>query len=312
MSVDEQDTQSSRFPGHDFTQARERLHISVEQVSTELHLPIKVIKAIESGNPQSFHNPVFIRGYIRTYAKHLGMDATHYANLYANLPGVDLKPVSIKSTTSVKERDPSKSPLMKIFSWLFVIAMIAIIIWWSREQSGRSLFPSSEISEEVSSTDVFEPNDVFDPASDSSSQVSIMASQNNGVDVFDSSTVYEDEELIGEVDSIVTDDLDANDQIDSAEQIVNTPAEQPVVSSSGLLMRFSGDCWVQVRDANDVSLYSGVASGGSELQLEGELPLSLVIGRREAVSEITFNGEAVDLGRFASGSVARFSLPLRQ
>ncbi|WP_151671507.1 RodZ domain-containing protein [Nitrincola schmidtii] len=305
MSVDEQDIQSSRFPGHEFTQARERLHLSIEQISTELHLPIKVIKAIESGNPQSFQNPVFIRGYIRTYAKHLGMDATHYANLYANLPGVDLKPVSIKSTTSVKERDPSKSPFMKVFSWLFVIAIIAIIIWWSREQSGRSLFTTTE-PPAASSSEANQPDDVFDPTRLSPPQLPISSSDSNVVDVFNASMSSEDDEF--------SDTLESDQQVGdfgSVEQIDEVPVEQVADNNSGLFMRFSGDCWVQVRDANDVLLYSGVAAGGSELLLEGELPLSLVIGRREAVSEITFNGEVVDLGRFASGSVARFSLPLR-
>ncbi|TVQ73591.1 MAG: helix-turn-helix domain-containing protein [Oceanospirillales bacterium] len=304
MSVDAQDIQSSRFPGHEFTQARERLHLSVEQISTELHLPIKVIKAIESGNPESFHNPVFIRGYIRTYAKHLGMDATHYANLYANLPGVDLKPVSIKSTTSVKERDPSKSPFMKVFSWLFVIAMIAIIIWWSREQSGRSWFSTAE-PPAVSSSEANQPDDVFDPTRLSPPQLPVSSSERDAVDVSDSNAIPEEDDLSDDLESSQTDDLGSLDQPEpsSVEQVVN--------NAMGLFMRFSGDCWVQVRDANEVMLYSGVAAGGSELLLEGELPLSLVIGRREAVSEITFNGEVVDLGRFASGSVARFSLPLR-
>lgn len=302
MSVDDQDTQSSRFPGHDFIAARERHHLSVEQVSTELHLPVKVIKAIESGNPQSFHNPVFIRGYIRTYAKHLGMDAAHYATVYANLPGVDLKPVSIKSTTSVKERDPSRSPFMKVFSWLFILVIIAIIIWWSQVQSGRSLFTSTEPPVTVTSSDV-QPVDIEPELTEQSVPITTLESHRE--DEPESTGVSAENEAADDPEPLQFDEP-------IAEQALEEMAtEQSVDNLSGLFMTFSGDCWVQIKDANDTQLYSGVAAGGSELRLEGELPLSLVIGRREAVSEITFNGDPVDLDSFGSGSVARFTLPLR-
>lgn len=304
MSADELDTQSTRFPGHEFAQARERLRLSEEQVSSELNLPIKVIKVIESGNPSSFHNPVFIRGYIRTYAKHLGMDPTFYANLYSNLPGVDLKPSTIKSTTSVQDRDPSRSPWMKLFSWMFVLVIIAIIIWWSREQSGKSpvtFFPSS--SSVLSSSEKDDPEDVFDSERLDGPSANEVESEN-------SSQLSSYTELMHSQD---------DDQLTHEELAQHLVPEQPAVTpiqavsdASELIMRFSGDCWVQVRDANQALLYSGVAQGGTELQLKGDLPLSLVIGRRDAVAELTFKGELIDLAGLTTGNVARFILPLSQ
>ncbi len=301
MSQDEQDLHTTRFPGHEFTQAREGLQFSIEQVSNELHLPIKVIKAIESGNPQSFHNPVFIRGYIRTYAKHLGLDAAHYANLYASLPGVDLQPVTIKSTTSVKERDPSKSPFMKIFTWLFLLAIIAIIIWWAGEQSGRSPFTSNHNTSSAESSEVMPPEEI--QVAEHFPTPSIITVPEEAVLQDDSAPVELEADMDVHADEgVVEEETGQQSDHDSS---------QASTHDSGLFMSFSGDCWVQVRDANDVQLYSGVASGGSELHLEGELPISLVIGRREAVSEITFNGEEIDLASLTTGSVARFSVPLR-
>ncbi|KDE39577.1 putative membrane protein [Nitrincola lacisaponensis] len=286
MSTDEQDTQPLRFPGHEFTQQRERLHLSLEQVSAELNLPIKVLNAIESANPQSFHNPVFLRGYIRTYAKHLGLDSTHYANLYASLPGVDLKPAAIRSTTSVQDRDPSRSPFMKLFSWLFVLAIIAVIVWWSREQYGRSPVSVEQapvVEERAPSVDVFDPPVVEVPA------VQVEA---------DSDTEVEEEVP------------DTNGESGALDEPESSAVDQEVsVVTDGLYVRFSDDCWVQVRDVNEALLYSGVAQGGTELHLTGESPLSLVIGRRDAVAEMRFDGEQVDLSSFTSGNVARFTLP---
>lgn len=304
MSADEIDTQSTRFPGHEFSQARERLRLSEEQVSNELNLPIKVIKVIESGNPSSFHNPVFIRGYIRTYAKHLGMDPSFYANLYSNLPGVDLKPSTIKSTTSVQDRDPSRSPWMKLFSWMFVLVIIAIIIWWSREQSGKSavtFFPSN--SSVLSSSEKEDPVSVFDSGRINESSASETESEN-----------FSQLSSLNELSTSQDDDQLTHEELSEhliPEQSATAPV-QAASDASDLVMRFSADCWVQVRDANQTLLYSGVAQGGAEVQLKGDLPLSLVIGRRDAVAELTFKGELIDLGGLTTGNVARFMLPLSQ
>ncbi|WP_417586026.1 RodZ domain-containing protein [Nitrincola sp.] len=300
MSSDQTENQQSGFPGHEFVVAREARNLSLQQVSAELNLPIKVLDAIESGSPQSFHNPVFLRGYIRTYAKHLKLDPDYYANVYANLPGVDLKPTEIRSTTSVQERDPSRSPFMKLFTWLFVLAIIAVIVWWSREQYG--LTPPS-----TPSPDVSEPApDVFDPPVAAVSPIiaaperdSLVDADSDGADVLS---------VEPEVSELIPDEAEAQeDDVVS----VDVPEEAAALSSTqGLYIRFSDDCWIQIRDATDSLIYSGVAQGGSELQLEGDEPLSLVIGRRDAVDELLFNGDVISLSSFTSGNVARFSLPL--
>lgn len=302
MSIEQSESTQVRFPGHEFVVAREQRHLSIEQVSIELNLPIKVLIAIESGSLQTFQNAVFLRGYIRTYAKYLGLDANHYANLYANLPGVDLKPTNVRSTPSLQPLDPSKSPIMKAFTWLFLFAIIAVIVWWSREQYGLSpVVIPEQSSSEVSSA---RPSVVNEPGSTlittvessfSEAIISDIGSSSDTAEVSDNSNVELSGVLPGEETSL--------DEVALAE------AEG---LREGLYIRFIDDCWVQVRDASDRLIYSGVAQGGTELQLEGSEPLSLVIGRRDAVEELFFNGELISLSSFTSGNVARFSLPLNQ
>lgn len=298
MSSDQPEHQQDSFPGHEFVVARESLGLSLQQVSAELNLPLKVLNAIESGNPQSFKNQVFLRGYIRTYAKHLHLDSNHYANIYAGLPGVDLKPIEIRSTTSVQERDPSRSPFMRLFTWVFVLAIIAVIIWWSREQYGLTPSP-------IATPNVSEPSpDIFDPPV---SPVTVLPNDSR-FDVEDDQVqvLSAEEEVLERLLAepvVVADDVPVTDSADLDETVASS-------SNQGLFIRFSDDCWVQVRDASDSLIYSGVAQGGSDLHLEGDEPLSLVIGRRDAVEELFFNGELISLSTFTSGNVARFSLPL--
>lgn len=299
MSSDQPENQQDRFPGHEFVAARESLSLSLQQVSADLNLPLKVLNAIESGSPQSYHNPVFLRGYIRTYAKHLHLDPNHYANIYASLPGIDLKPTEIRSTTSVKERDPSRSPFMKLFTWLFVLAIIAVIIWWSREQYGLTPPPAP-------SPDVSEPSpDIFDPPV---SPVTVLP--NDGNVVSESNQV----EVLSAEEEALERLMDAPVGVADEEAVSDAEGSDGAVTPSsiqqGLYIRFSDDCWVQIRDVSDSLIYSGVAQGGTDLHLEGDEPLSVVIGRRDAVEELLFNGDVISLSSFTSGNVARFSLPL--
>ena len=303
MSSDQPENQQGNFPGHEFVAARESQNLSLQQVSAELNLPLKALNAIESGTPQSFHNQVFLRGYIRTYAKHLHLDPNHYANIYASLPGVDLKPTQIRSTTSVQERDPSRSPFMKLFTWLFVLAMIAVIIWWSREQYG--LTPPPVPTPDVSETSP----DIFDPPV---SAVTVLPNDRPDVDESNPDELSAEEEALERL--LDAPALGADGVADEEAEVVadSVVSDEAVASSTtqGLYIRFSDDCWVQVRDASDSLIYSGVAQGGTDLHLEGDEPLSLVIGRRDAVEELFFNGEPISLSSFTSGNVARFSLPL--
>ncbi len=65
-----------------------------------------------------------------------------------------------------------------------------------------------------------------------------------------------------------------------------------------LSIRFSGESWVQVKDAQQRLIYEGWHRLGDHPQLSGRAPFQLVIGNVKAVS-ITMNGAAVKL---ATGS----------
>ena len=82
----------------------------------------------------------------------------------------------------------------------------------------------------------------------------------------------------------------------------------PEPVSNELVMQFSSDCWIQVKDATGRTLSTGIKKAGQSLNLSGETPYKVVIGAPEAVS-MTFASEPVDLSGYTSGKVARITLP---
>ena len=87
-----------------------------------------------------------------------------------------------------------------------------------------------------------------------------------------------------------------------------TPSEAVDKVSGDVVIRFSGDCWLEVFDAKGRKLLSGVRKAGHQEVLNGEAPFRLVIGAPKYVS-VAFKGKDVDMRQFPKGRVARFQLP---
>lgn len=72
-ALHEQDTQSSSYPGEILARAREAHGLSLDYVAGKLHLRVKVVECIEQDLYESLPEPVFVQGYLRAYAKLLGL-----------------------------------------------------------------------------------------------------------------------------------------------------------------------------------------------------------------------------------------------
>ncbi len=66
--------------------------------------------------------------------------------------------------------------------------------------------------------------------------------------------------------------------------------------------------WVEARDAQGRVLVSRLIDGGERLQLDGALPIRLVIGNATGV-ELTFRQQRIDLPALSRDNVARLQLP---
>jgi cytoskeleton protein RodZ len=60
-------------------------------------------------------------------------------------------------------------------------------------------------------------------------------------------------------------------------------------------------------DANGELLYYNVVRGGSQIEIEGRRPYSLVVGNAAAV-KVSFEGNPIDLASISERGVARFRL----
>lgn len=99
---------------------RERLGLSREQITEKTRMRTRVIEAIENDAWGSLPPPVFVRGFLKTYAKVLGISQESVIELYA-------KGVPPESTEQIPRLEPSKNRRRRAGLVFLVLALLAAV-----------------------------------------------------------------------------------------------------------------------------------------------------------------------------------------
>jgi cytoskeleton protein RodZ len=82
---------------------------------------------------------------------------------------------------------------------------------------------------------------------------------------------------------------------------------EATASHLALTFHFKEESWVEVRAADGKVLMQRLNAAGSEQEVDGEAPYSLIVGNAKGV-ELRFRGQPVDLGPHTHDQVARLTL----
>ena len=85
------------------------------------------------------------------------------------------------------------------------------------------------------------------------------------------------------------------------------PAEAAAPGSQSLRLKFARESWVDIREAGGKQLLYGIQAAGSERELAGSKPFTLIIGNADHVT-LERDGQQIDLAARARQGVARLTL----
>jgi cytoskeleton protein RodZ len=97
------------------------------------------------------------------------------------------------------------------------------------------------------------------------------------------------------------------EETEAAGPAAGNPEAGAATGAEGVVMEFTGPCWVDIRDSERRFKVFGEMGAGDRRVLEGTPPYSVILGNAAAV-RITVAGEPFDLEGVARGNVARFTL----
>lgn len=132
VTMDGEAQMNGLMPGAYLKQQRESRGLTPEYVATKLHLRVKVVLQLESDDYPNMPEAVFVKGYIRAYAKILGVSSDTLLNAYNQLfPSSEQK--SEKVVWQSKRQKYKSERAMRWMTGLFVAAAVTTVaIWWGK------------------------------------------------------------------------------------------------------------------------------------------------------------------------------------
>lgn len=144
-TMDEAVAKAVDFPGAQLAAERVRQGLSQDYVAGKLHLRVRLIELLEMDDYQSMPEPVFIKGYVRGYAKLLGVSAQPLLDIYNNNAGnMAMERKGEKALwQSRRETNKAEHAIRWLTGSFAVIVLIAVVAWWYTNKDNENLFPKS-------------------------------------------------------------------------------------------------------------------------------------------------------------------------
>ncbi len=317
-------------PGSQLRKARERQGLDQGAMATQLHLSQSLIQALEWDDYEKLPAAVFVQGYLRNYARLLGVDEDAVIEAFQQLqPDVDKEPLPRNQPDQVA-KDLHKGPRLGTYvvSGLLVLIGILVFFWWQGQLDEEPSTLSSD-QEDAPIEPALIPDQpdslTLAPAGSSSPDTTDAVTEPAEADTPVSEPVFGDRYT--PVEPPAAEPVKPEVPMEPAEAtpepvqepVALVPAEEPeqalpsppppASGAEGLVVfEFSGPCWVEVRDNSGRARIIGMMRDGIRRTLGAQLgPFRVVIGDIH-VASLSVNGEAYDLARHTRGKVARFTL----
>ena len=128
-------------PGKHLQTAREEAHLTVSIVATKLHLRTEVIEMMERDDYHHAPDFVFVRGYLRAYAKLLHLSPDEVIAMFDFLQLE--KPKRIHGLIQGKKQSINKERSARWISFLIIVVLVVAFSFW---QHGHSILKTPEAS----------------------------------------------------------------------------------------------------------------------------------------------------------------------
>ena len=147
--------------GEEFRSAREARGLTLSDVAEQIHIRSVYLNAIENEDWTAIGAPVYVRGFIRTYARFLGLDAEDAVAMFNRYAPVE-RAVAAVALTSGDDRGGSGPSL-----WVLIGSLVAVLLvgfvgyeYWQYLQGNTGREPTAAVSTQPGTTGAGSPSAV--------------------------------------------------------------------------------------------------------------------------------------------------------
>ena len=276
---------------------REELNLTIDDVARHLKLTPAQVEALEEGAYERLPGRVFVRGFLRNYAKLLGLDPQP---LLRRIEHEMPQPSQVDEPAPAPEAimptgEPSRMP---VYAGVAAIIIAALAVY----EFGFNSPPvdPEETSQGTTPRPAPVPPTPAAPAGAPAASVPAATATATTAGSADSSLAPGTPITNGTVTGAALDRTLPPLSTDA-------PSRSPAAGEQTLRFQFEQESWVEIRDKDDKIIFSKLNKVGSEEQVSGTPPFKLVVGNARGV-RVTHNGKPVDLTPHIGVTVARLTL----
>ena len=290
-------------PGSLLAAARVAAGLSPADVAMRLKLNARQIADIEANRFDSL-GLAFSRGFVRSYARLLDMDADAIVRL---LPSTAERQINVAS-----QRIPLNRKTHRVWPWLAGVLLVVVLAapwfvyrWMSSDDGIRN--NAQPVVPSTHSSLAMRPA----PASRATPASAVTAPAQPAVPVSTAPAQQPDANPVTSNNPSTGPAPDSTDRPSPAVALAALPSAQAPaasVTTNHLQLVFAGDAWVSIHDDQNRVLTARLYHAGETARLDFTGKARLVIGNAAQVSA-SLNGQPVNLAAWTAVRVARLSLP---
>ncbi|EXI81133.1 MAG: Cytoskeleton protein RodZ [Candidatus Accumulibacter appositus] len=319
----------ARGVGQQLRSAREAKNLTLAEAAQSLKLAPRQVAAIESEDWGALPGNTMIRGFVRNYARVLNLDAD------ALMRGLDAtrmqRTLQLEASAGTSSHLPQAGDQAERRDYLAVVGGLVLLVlallayfyvpqdFWAEQLAALT---DSETSQTAGET----PANVSQPVETAAAPLTVLgtvtpassAAEKLGAAGVPSATMGSGgqspvvSEPMAKADAKSGTKPDARAETTAAAKAESAADVKPEVTPESapadvLKLSFTQAAWIEVRDARGEVIAFGVKPAGSQQELKGQPPFSLVLGNAKYVA-VEYQGKPVDLGPHTSKGVARLSI----
>ena len=326
--------------GQQLMLAREKAGMKLDEAARALNLKQEMVEAIEDSALDKLPPVTFVQGYIRSYARLLGLSEEKIIGEFeAEVPH------KVESELHPRPSSPdganSQSPFIKLISLLIIVLALVVLVYavysyyiertehieqasltaddammqlppeapLIEQQTGIvdddtlsvDTQPASAEDEEILPEPVVEP--VAALAQQEALQLELADTEQVDTEQAEAEEAAADAAV---ADAMATEDTAASEV--RIEDIMPVAKPQPITGGDILALSAEQESWAQIVDANDIQLFYGMIKPGRELNLTGQAPFDVFLGNAPVVS-LSLNSTNIDMTKYIrSNNIAQFKI----
>lgn len=278
-----------RGPGERLRVARAAAGLPLERVADALHLPPELLEQLERDIFAQIPGRVFARGYLRNYARLVGLDPEQILAAYDTLfPAADAGEEGLHRVVTrrqLRSHVDSGHGMVRIATWTIVIGLAALLFtWWQ----GYLTLPG-----------------LSQPASEAPVEAAVPAPESSSPAMQRDVAVQ-----LGEAPPPTPAPARAEAVVPAAAPAAPS-VNAPPTAAPVVVLQVTSRTWAEVVDATGRFKLSGTYDKGFTKTLGGDPPYRITVGNANG-ARVTVDGEPVDLTPHFNGRLVRLTLDPRQ